>query len=60
MSKGNKNPFEWIKTREDIDLEKWDKSVGYLAKLNNMTREEFEKYVYWCFENPNEIEKGTV
>ncbi|OXB95534.1 MULTISPECIES: HNH endonuclease [Bacillus] len=56
MSKGNKNPFEWIKTRDDIALEKWDKLVRYLAMLNNMTMEEFETYVYWCFENPNEIE----
>ena len=56
MSKGNKNPFEWIKTRDDVALEKWGKLVGYLAMLNNMTIEEFETYVYWCFENPNKIE----
>lgn len=52
LSKGSKNPFEWIKQRNDIDRRKFQDVVLYLAKLNDMTPEDYERYVYRCFEKP--------
>lgn len=58
MSKGDRNPFEWIK-REDvqqrIDLRKWHNTVQYLAELNDMTPQQYEEYVYWCEENKRDL-----
>ncbi len=49
-SKKDSNPFEWIKTREDISNEKFDNVVKYLADLNGMTVGQYKEYVYKCFE----------
>jgi hypothetical protein len=57
-SKRADNPFEWIK-REDIaaqiDPNKWTQLVEYLADLNGMTTQEYEDYVYYCYENKKEV-----
>ncbi|MGM7720630.1 hypothetical protein [Metabacillus sp. Hm71] len=53
-SKGQHNPFEWIKkdiNRNKIILNKFNELVHKLADLNGLTVEEFEQYVYWCEEN---------
>lgn len=59
-SKQHLNPFEWIK-REDlqerIEKEKWRNLVEYLSGANGMTVGEYEKFVYWCFENPRTLEE---
>lgn len=56
-SKGNKNPFEWIKSREDIDIDRFNKVVAYLAELNGLTVDEYRQFVYWCYENPRTLEE---
>lgn len=53
-SKWKKNPFEWIKTQEEGIQERfYTKLVPMLAKRNKMNIEEFEAYVYECFESDN-------
>lgn len=56
LSKGPKNPFEWIKERDDISIERFDYVVNYLARLNSMSYQEYKDYVYKCFENT----KGSI
>lgn len=51
ISKSDKNPFEWIKTQpEEYQDNFYNVLVPYLAGQNNMSLEEFTKYVYSCFE----------
>ncbi|MCW1241904.1 hypothetical protein [Bacillus pretiosus] len=57
-SKKDANPFEWIKRediRQQIDMKRWHETIEYLAKLNDMTAQEYEKYVYWCEENKRDL-----
>lgn len=49
LSKSASNPFEWIKTRNDIDLKRFEDVVFYLAEMNGLTTDEFEAHVYNCF-----------
>jgi len=49
LAKHASNPFEWIKERNDIALEKFEDVVLYLAELNGFSREEYEAHVYNCF-----------
>ncbi|WP_336638446.1 hypothetical protein [Lysinibacillus fusiformis] len=58
ICKHAQNPFEWFKQNHNIykvEQKKFEGVVLYLAELNEMTPQEYEKYVYWCFENPQEI-----
>lgn len=48
-SKKDANPFEWIKSRPDINPLKFDSLVRYLAQKNNMTVEEFTTYTNLCY-----------
>jgi hypothetical protein len=51
MSKGNLNPFEWIKKKDvkkKISMSRWDKLIKYLAGKNKFTVPEFKEFVYWC------------
>lgn len=53
-SKGNTNPFEWVKRKDikkKISMSRWDKLVKYLAAKNKLTVPEFKKFVYWCENN---------
>lgn len=50
LSKQAKNPFEWIKTRDDIDVNKFNEVVRYLANLNGLSLTEYEAHVYNCFD----------
>ncbi|GEK57177.1 hypothetical protein CHL76_02450 [Marinococcus halophilus] len=65
ISKGNRNPFEWFqafKDRYGLSQDRFDELVLYLAMRNDMTPEEFEKYVYWCERNkrtPEECAEDT-
>jgi hypothetical protein len=57
-SKGQHNPFEWIKkdiNKNRINKDKWNQLTHNLAKENGLTIEEFENFVYWC-----EMNKRTV
>lgn len=58
LSKQDANPFEWIKRKyiqEQIDMDRWNATVDYLAELNGMTAQEYEEYVYWCEENKRDL-----
>lgn len=50
VSKNAKNPFEWVKSRNDIDIGKFFEVVSYLAELNGLSFEEYEAHVYNCFD----------
>lgn len=57
-SKGAKNIFEWYEAdgeRFEVLPELFDKAIGYLAELNEMTTQEYRDYVYECHANPNDI-----
>jgi hypothetical protein len=52
-SKSSRNVFEWFEAdcdRFNLDPEKFNQMVLYLAGLNGMTTEEYRNYVYKCFE----------
>lgn len=54
-SKNARNPFEWFEECKDIyelDRNRFDNLVEYLAIQNGMTVEEYRDFVYWCFDNP--------
>lgn len=58
LSKSSSNIFEWFNAnRERFNLEqsRFDALIEYLADINEMTVEEYRDYVYWCHENPREI-----
>jgi hypothetical protein len=56
LDKRDRNPFEWIKTRDDIDMDRWNALVEYLAEANGLGVEEFRSFVCWCYDNPRDIE----
>jgi HNH endonuclease len=51
-SKSNRNPFEWIKERPDLDYERFHQIVSYLAITNGMSVSAYIEYVEWCFKHP--------
>jgi hypothetical protein len=56
-SKQAKNPFEWIKTRDDVSMDVFNNVVDYLADINGMTSEEYRAFVYWCFDNKRNVDE---
>jgi len=57
-SKQGSNIFEWFTAnREHFNLEqaRFDALIEYLAEINEMTVDEYRQFVYWCHENPREI-----
>jgi hypothetical protein len=50
MSKGADNPFEWIKKFPEYG-EGFTEVIKYLAEINNLSVNEFEDFVYWCYKN---------
>ena len=60
LSKHDGNLFEWFEAnrqRFNLSQEKFDTLIDYLAELNEMTREEYCEYVYWCHANPRTVEQ---
>lgn len=57
LSKGDRNPFEWIQTRKDADKAKFDALVKRLADANGLTVDEYREFVYWCYDNPRSDEQ---
>lgn len=56
-SKNNRHPFEWAyETLKNNDLDKFIEKAKRLAEINEVTFEEFQEYVDWCFENPRSID----
>lgn len=55
VSKSNQNIFEWFnenKTIFNLSQNKFKFLIAYLAGINNMKEEEYQDYVYRCFETP--------
>ncbi|MGG8383823.1 hypothetical protein ACQ9BL_22020 [Bacillus sp. R-CC1] len=58
-SKRDKNIFEWFEQNKDywrLSQEKFDKLIDYLATQNEMSVEKYREYVYWCHENPIQMD----
>lgn len=56
-SKSDKNPFVWYEeNRDQIEEERWNELVFYIAIQNDLTVEEFREYVFWCEYNKRTIE----
>lgn len=61
-SKGAGHLFEWFDSnaeRFDLSQRKFDELIAYLAETNDMTAQEYRKYVDWCFDNPRVIDEAT-
>lgn len=59
-SKGDANPFEWVKRPDvarKIDPDMWHRLILFLAKQWGMDPEEFRAFTYWCYENPRTAEQ---
>lgn len=66
-SKRDKNIFEWFEQTKGywgLSQDKFNKLIDYLAVQNGMSVEEYKDYVYWCHENPVQmdidVENGIV
>jgi hypothetical protein len=51
----DQNPFEWIKKRPDIDREKFNELVRYLAGCFDLKVNQYRAFVYWCYKNKRGI-----
>lgn len=61
-NKQAQNPFEWFKQAKelhDLAQKDFDNLVHYLAEANDMSINEYQEYVYWCFANPREFTLET-
>src|SRR5699024_3160498 len=55
-SKNNRHPFEWAYgTLEEEELKDFEEKAKDLAKIDDISYEEFRKYVDWCFENQRDV-----
>ena|SRR5690554_1947506 len=59
LTKQAKNPFEWAETLDYGQKENFDKVVEYLAELNGLMVDEYREFVFWCFENPRDVDEIT-
>jgi len=53
-SKQDKNIFEWFQSNKliyNLDQERFDATIEYLAEVNKMTVDDYKKYYDGCFEN---------
>lgn len=58
QSKRDSNIFEWALNnheRFNFTVELFNEVMTEVATRNDMTLEEYEMYVYWCFENKREL-----
>jgi hypothetical protein len=57
-NKRDKNPFDWFEESKEefnLDEDRWFELISYLAIRNDMTVEEYEQFIRWCYENPRTI-----
>nr|BDD45048.1 hypothetical protein 36 [Bacillaceae bacterium] len=55
-SKSDKNPFTWYEeNRDQIDEDRWNELVFYIAIQNDLTVEELRDFTFWC-----EVNKRTI
>jgi len=50
LDKKDKNVFEWVKTRPEIDQDRFNVVMTEVAERNSMTLDEYKAFVYDCFE----------
>jgi len=58
-SKGDSNIFEWFEAnrqRFELSQDKFDRLIGFLAEANEMSIEDYRKFVFWCHENPRTLD----
>lgn len=58
FSKNGSNFFEWFdrnQSRFNLSIEKFLKTIDYIADINGMTREEYHNFLNTCFENKKDI-----
>lgn len=56
MRKGALNPFEFFEredVRQQVDPERFEALVFWLAINNDMSVQEFREFTYWAYENEN-------
>lgn len=56
LKKGEQNPFVFFESEEirsQIDKEKFNELVLWLAINNEMTPEEFREFTFWAYDNQN-------
>jgi hypothetical protein len=51
-SKGDKHLFLWAQSRSDIDKQKFNRLICYLADMCELTVDEYREFYDWCFLNP--------
>lgn len=57
ISKGKKNVFEWFesnKERFNLDEDRFDEAMTYLAEKKGLSLHEYRQFVYDCFTNTTE------
>lgn len=62
VSKNASHIYEWFEANAErfgLSREKFDALIEYLADANEMTTQEYRKYVDWCFDNPRTIDEAT-
>lgn len=57
MHKKASNPFDWIRTRDDIPYERFHSVVCDLAAQNGLTPDEYRRFVDWCYANPRTVDE---
>jgi len=58
LSKSDHNIFEWFDANHErlgLSQRKFDELIAYLSDLNGLTPEEYREYVYWCHDNPRDL-----
>lgn len=61
-SKNDRHLYEWFdanKNRFNLEQSCFNALIEYLADANEMTAQEYRKYVDWCFDNPRVICPAT-
>lgn len=56
LSKGDKNFFTWLLS-ERLPENKTRSLIDYFSEMNFLTPIEYENFVFWCYENPRDLEE---
>lgn len=59
-SKSNKNPLEWILSKDKKVVKNFNKLIEYLARINLMKQTEYIEFINWCFNNKREVDREEV
>ena len=59
LTKQAKNPFEWAVSLGEEHKNNFDNVIEYLSEINGLSMEEYREFVFWCFENPRDVDEIT-